>query len=366
MGERLRVAVVGGGLIAQAAHLPNLRGLDALFDVVALVEPRAEVAGAVARRWGIPRVHASIEELLAEGGADAALVCTPATTHADVAVACLDAGLHVLCEKPLCVTLEEADRICAARERSGRVVQVGYMKRFDPAVEALYDDLPDTTEALRYVSVVAHDPEEGPYFGDGELVRGEPGGGAVPAAREATGVSGDPVAMRTFLDGYLGSLVHFVNLVHGALERMGEPLPTAVAGSRWWAGGEALTASCTLAGGAAWDSAWIQLRRAPDHRERVVLYFDDAIRTLDFPSPWLHGAATVYERAGADARGARVATSVRSHREAFVAELRHFHACVTGGEPCRTPPEQARTDVEALTAMFRAATPTTTEKGTSR
>jgi predicted dehydrogenase len=354
MGDRVRVAVIGGGLIAQAAHLPNLRRLDGLFELVALVEPRDDVAHAVARRYPIPRTHASVGALLAENDVDAVLVCTPATTHADVAVACLDAGLHVFCEKPLCVTLDEADRIVAARERSGRVMQVGYMKRFDPAVEALLDDLPGTTKRLRYISVVAHDPEDGPYFGGGEIVRGEPAG--APDADV-------DVATRTFLDGYLGSLVHFVNLVHGALERMGEPLPAPVAGSRWWAGGEALTVSCALTGGASWDSAWIQLRRAPDHRERVVLYFEDDIRTLDFPSPWLHGAPTVYERAGADGCGARVATSVRSHREAFVSELEHFHACIVDGEPCRTPPEQARTDIEALTAMFRAAT--TDEKGTS-
>jgi hypothetical protein len=246
------------------------------------------------------------------------------------------------------------------------------MKRFDPAVEALYDDLPDTTDHLRYVNVVAHDPEEGPYFGPGELVR--PGGVGSPAkACYAEGVqrrrrtaphppgsprppAAEPVATRAFLDGYLGSLVHFVNLVHGALERMGEPLPAPVATSRWWAGGTALTASTTLSGGASWDSAWIQLRRAPDHRERVALYFEDSIRTLDFPSPWLHGAPTTYERSAADGGGARVATSVRSHREAFVRELQHFHACATGTEDCRTPPEQARVDIEALIAMFRAAT----------
>jgi predicted dehydrogenase len=186
MTGRLRVAVIGGGLIAQAAHLPNLRRLSGLFETVALVEPQAGVASEVASRFGVPYVYSDVSELLSAGGVDAALVCTPAATHADVTIACLDAGLHVLCEKPLCVTLADADRIVEARSHSGRVVQVGYMKRFDPAVEALYADLPSSSDSLRYVSVVAHDPEEGPYFGSGELVRSEgvgPSAGGVARLR---------------------------------------------------------------------------------------------------------------------------------------------------------------------------------------
>jgi predicted dehydrogenase len=361
-GAPVRVAVIGGGLIAQAEHLPRLHRLEARFDLVALVEPSATVRDALARRYGIARTYADAGELLADGGVDAAVICTPAFTHADLVVDCLQAGLHVLCEKPLCITLADADRIIAARERCRRVVQVGYMKRFDPAYEALLAELPPTTAGLKYVSVVAHDPEFGPYFGEGDIVRGAdlaPGLLADGARREAEQVelavgTDDPAAVRAFSDGYLGSLVHFVNLVHGLLERMGEPLPAPVATSAWWAGGEALTSTVALEGGARWDSAWIQLLGLHEHRERVALFFEDSIRSLEFPSPWLDRAPTRYERSWA-AGGAREARTVQSHREAFTSELEHFHDCITRGTRCRTPPEQARVDIDALTRMFRAA-----------
>ena len=55
-------------------------------------------------------------------------------------LAALDAGLHVFVEKPMCITLADADAIIAARDRAGKVVQVGTMKRYDPAVEAMLED----------------------------------------------------------------------------------------------------------------------------------------------------------------------------------------------------------------------------------
>ena len=84
----------------------------------------------------------------------------------------LDAGLHVFVEKPMCIILDDADAIIAARDRAGKVVQVGTMKRYDPAVEAMLEALPATADDLRYVSVVVNDPEFEPYFEPGDIVRG--------------------------------------------------------------------------------------------------------------------------------------------------------------------------------------------------
>src|SRR5207245_6827630 len=109
--------------------------------------------------------------LLDEGGLDAIVVSSPAGTHAEVVLAALEAGLHVFVEKPMCITLADADAIVAARDRASRIVQVGTMKRFDPAYERMLEELPESAETLRYVNVVVNDPEFEPYFGS-EIVRG--------------------------------------------------------------------------------------------------------------------------------------------------------------------------------------------------
>src|SRR5262249_53163666 len=136
----IRVGVVGGGLVAQAEHIPYLNGLREHFSLVALAEPSRVVREALGARYGIAGLHADHRSLLDAGGLDAIVVCSPAGTHAQVVLDALAIGLHVFVEKPMCITLEDADAIIAARDQAGRVVQVGTMKRYDPAVEAMLDN----------------------------------------------------------------------------------------------------------------------------------------------------------------------------------------------------------------------------------
>lgn len=357
----LRVGVVGGGLVAQAMHLPYLAAKRDRFRLTALAEPSRTVREALGALYGIEGLHAGWQELVERGDLDALVVCSPAGTHAPIVLGALEAGLHVLVEKPMCITLADADAIVAARDGSGLVVQVGTMKRFDPAYERMLDELPESADELRYVSVVVNDPEFEPFFAPGDIVRGDD----VPAdvieatrqaesdqVRAAVG-SDDRDVVRAFSESFLGSAVHDLNVVHGLLERMGEPLPARVVGGDWWNGGRAVTGSVRLANGARWDSAWIQLLDTYEYHEVISLFFADSVRTLVFPSPWQKQRPTVYRRSEARV-GANVAEATTGYEEPFSRELDHFHACVVDGLPCRTPPEQARLDIEVLTAMFLA------------
>jgi hypothetical protein len=358
----IRVGVVGGGLVAQAMHLHYLAAMRDRFDVAALAEPSRIVREALAARYGIPGVHADHRALLDAGSLDAIVVCSPAGTHAQVVLDALDAGVHALVEKPMCITLADADAIVAARDRAGKVVQVGYMKRYDPAVERLYEELPDAADGLRYVHVVVNDPEFAPFFAPGEIVRaGDVPAEVIEAGRrseseqvEAAVGSGSPEVVTAFSESFLGSMVHDVNVVHGALERMGEPLPGEVLAGDWWHGGKAVTGSVRLGSGGRWDSAWIQVLDVPEYVETIGLYFGDSVRRLTFPSPWLKQSPTRYERTDAG-EGTRLVQSAERFEESFARELVHFYACVTEGLATRTPPEQARIDIDLLTRMFLAA-----------
>jgi len=350
---------VGGGLVAQAEHLPYLSQFRDRFELLALVEPSETVREALAARYGIAATYADYRALLDTGAIDAVVICSPAGTHAEVALAALEAGLHVFVEKPMCITLADADAIVAARDRAGKVVQVGYMKRFDPAYELLLRELPAAAR-LRYVSVVVNDPEFAPFFTQGEIVRGEVPREVIEATRraeseqvEAAVGNCSPEVVTAFSEAFLGSLVHDVNLVHGVLELLGEPLPAEVVAGAWWAGGTAVSGSVRLASGARWDSSWIQLLDVWEYREVVAFMFEDAEQRLTFPSPWLKQTPTRVARTTAD-EGRAVAVAER-YEESFARELLHFHACATGGVECRTPPEQARLDIDVLTRMFLAA-----------
>jgi predicted dehydrogenase len=129
--ENLRVGVVGTGSLG-FHHARILRDIPDL-EMRGVYEVRAERAREVSRELEV-EAHASLEALL--DIVDAVVVAVPTVEHEAVAVAALERGIHVLIEKPLAPDLEAADRILSAAERTGALVQVGHVERFNPAILA--------------------------------------------------------------------------------------------------------------------------------------------------------------------------------------------------------------------------------------
>jgi predicted dehydrogenase len=132
MPEPLRVGVVGVGALGRHharvyADLPEAR-LEGVYD---LDRGRAEE---VAARHGC-RAFASLSEL--SGSVEAASVAVPTVAHHAVTTELIEAGRHVLVEKPIATTLAEADDLLARAEKRGVALQVGHVERFNPAVDAL-------------------------------------------------------------------------------------------------------------------------------------------------------------------------------------------------------------------------------------
>jgi predicted dehydrogenase len=126
----LRVGVFGAGSMGRN-HVRLLSSLPGA-ELVGVYDPRPEAAEAAARDHGA-RVFPGLEELAGE--IEAAVVAAPTVAHAEMGCALLDRGLHVLIEKPLAASLEEADRLLA--HAGDRVLAVGHIEFFNPAVQAL-------------------------------------------------------------------------------------------------------------------------------------------------------------------------------------------------------------------------------------
>jgi predicted dehydrogenase len=122
----LRFAVVGCGAIARTCHLPALRQSPAA-ELVAVVDSDLGWAREVARRFGASHACSAGAEL--GGRVDAAIVATPNGTHASVAVGLLQQGIHVLCEKPLCTTVADAQRLLASAPAGTRLMPA-HVRRF--------------------------------------------------------------------------------------------------------------------------------------------------------------------------------------------------------------------------------------------
>lgn len=134
--KAIRVAVVGVGAIAQVSHIPALRRLSGV-ELVGLVDPDEEKAQRVAQRFGVPRVSDVVEPLLEDEAIDAVVVCTPNHLHAPISIAALEAGKHVLCERPMAKNGTEAERMAQAARKEKRILMCAMNHRFRADSELL-------------------------------------------------------------------------------------------------------------------------------------------------------------------------------------------------------------------------------------
>src|ERR1700742_3825577 len=144
--SRLRVGLVGAGLVGQAEHAYYLWEERERFEFVGIADASATVREALGSRYGVAGLYPDLPSMLKGTKLDALVIAAPDPFHPELAVAALDAGLNVLCEKPLALTLSGIDRIKAARDKSGKVLQVAYMKRHDPAFKKAVELLPARIE----------------------------------------------------------------------------------------------------------------------------------------------------------------------------------------------------------------------------
>ena len=136
MKPAIRVGVVGVGAIAQIAHIPVLSKIRGA-QLVALCDNDRPKARSLADRFGVPDVFTDIEDLLEFDELDAVVISTPNHLHEPHVLSALQAGVHVLCERPLAMTSRGIERILTAAQRADRKVVAALNHRFRSDVQAL-------------------------------------------------------------------------------------------------------------------------------------------------------------------------------------------------------------------------------------
>jgi len=131
--EKIKVGIIGCGGIANGKHLPAMKR-NGNFEIVAfcdIVRERAEEAKA---KYGTAdaRVYTDYRELLTEQELAAVYVLTPNKSHAEISIAAMEAGKHVMCEKPMAKTYADAKRMVETARRTGKILNIGYQNRYRP------------------------------------------------------------------------------------------------------------------------------------------------------------------------------------------------------------------------------------------
>ncbi len=134
--KNLRVGLVGVGGAAQVNHIPALKKVEGV-DLVALVDRDPEKAQRVAQKFQIERATDRLDDLLEADDIDAIDICTPNYLHAPMAIAALEAGKHVLCERPLARRADEAEAMVKAAKKAERVLMCAVQHRFRPDAQLL-------------------------------------------------------------------------------------------------------------------------------------------------------------------------------------------------------------------------------------
>lgn len=179
--HRTRFAVIGAGVIGDV-HSHALAAMSDIAELVAIADRNPDKALAMATKYGVAGHTDDVPRLLARDDIDAVTICTPSGLHAELAVAALDAGKHVVIEKPIDITIAAADQIIEAEQRSGRKVTVISQHRFDKSTEKVLEAVRSGSLGTITSAIASHAWWRGQTYYDSGDWRGTwalDGGGAI-------------------------------------------------------------------------------------------------------------------------------------------------------------------------------------------
>lgn len=133
---KLRLGFIGTGAICRNQHLPNWATMPDV-ELAAICDIDPDVAQTMAEKYGVDKIFTDYNEMLAQVQMDAVDICTPNDFHSKAAVAALNAGKHVMVEKPIAINASEAQAMVDAARTNGKKLQIGHCIRFDSSSQAL-------------------------------------------------------------------------------------------------------------------------------------------------------------------------------------------------------------------------------------
>lgn len=345
----VRVGIVGCGEVAQIIHLPTLATMPDRFRVAALCDASPAVLNGVGDAWNIRPRFRDYADLVRSAEVDAVLVTNPHVLHAPTALAAMQAGKHVLIEKPMCLSLAEADALAEARARAGVVAQIGYMRRHAAAFLAAKPRVAAMT-GIRLARV--HD-----IIGRNALIIGEtglrvirptdlpPASAAALLRAQSDGVARAigpcPPALEAAYLMLLGLSSHDLSAMR---ELLGPPQSVLHAACRG-TDGRCITASFDYGSFVCQFETFVDL--IPRFDAHIEIHSAEEMIRIDWDTPYVRNLP------------GRLTILIPEHRavstgwsDAFHTEWRAFHASITTGAPVKTTPEDAREDLVLFGRMM--------------
>ena len=350
---RVRIGVIGCGAIAQVQHLPFLSELAEEFDLAAVCDVSAGAVDYAARLFHVPQKFTDHREMLA-AEIDAVLLCQSDPKTAAV-IDCLEAGKHVLVEKPICFSVEESAAINEAAANSGKVALAGYTKLYEPAFERARAEV-SAMEDVRFVQVNHLHPNNDLHVAQFRTRQFDDVPAAVveqnkiaraAAINDAIGDVG-PAVIRAF--GLLsGSLIHDLYGLRALFGR-----PQKVAATEIWQDGRAVSTTLQYESGFRCVATWVDLPDLWDFHETLEVYSPRKRVLVSYETGFSRAHSRIRIQ-GIDESGSAFSTEPALDWESpFRRELRHFHECITRGVRPRSPIGESAEDIALVIEIVKA------------
>lgn len=352
--SKLRIGIVGCGEVTQVIHLPTLAQLPGLFEVTALCDISDRVLKSVADLTAPVATYERYEDLVADSNVDVVLVANPNAYHAPVAIAALERGKHVVIEKPMAMTHSEIDDLLKAEKSSGKMVQVGYMRRYASAFTEAVNLVSELDEKIRYARVHDFIGANGLIIDDTSVVIRPDTIPEAAAAElrelsdakvlEAIGTN-DPILSRAY-NVLLGLSSHDLSAMR---ELLGKPKRVLHASQR--CKGVYISASFDYGDFVCDFSTGID--QIPRFDAFLEVYAESKIIRVDYDTPYIRNLPaklTITERTGKAGVSQRV--TIPSRLDSFVVEWKAFHHSVASGERSKANIDDAREDLEIFEGIM--------------
>lgn len=333
----ISIGIIGSQFQAEC-HAASIATIRSEMEVCAVASPTAGNAQAFAKRHGIPRVYTDYRELLKDTGIEAVTITTPNALHCEMTVAAAEAGKHVICEKPLCVTLEEADAMIEACRRHGVLLMYAEELLFTPKyVKA--KEMSDAGAFGKIHLVKQSEKHFGPHS-DWFWDVNQSGGGALVDL----GCHGIAFA-HWFLNKpkLLSVYSHLGTYVHGTKTRGDDEAVTVLE----FEGG-----SFSII-----ENSWARRGGMDD---RIEIYGEGGLTLANLH---MGNALTTYSEYGVGYIVEKSPTTTgwlypvfeEAWNYGFPQEMQHFARCIRGIEICQSTGEDGRLVLEALYAAYASA-----------
>ncbi len=343
--KKIRVGIIGTGSLA-GFHINAYRS-NPLAEISAVCDSNAERARQKAAELGVRNAYEDYREMLKSDEIDAVSVVTWNNSHALITIAALEAGKHVLCEKPPALNAQEAEAMYEASKKNRKLLMFGFVKRFSQSVRAVKEFIDKGDLGSIY------------YAKTGYLRRcGNPGGWFVTKSISGGGPLID-----------LG--IHIIDL---SMYLMGKPKPVSVFGNTY----DCVGSRSNIKGVSRYKAADYGIRNneVEDFANAMIKFENGA--SLYFETSWTMNIEKdiTYCRLCGDKGGADVEPEITIYTEkhnylvnsrpvldnysfqteqAFTAQINHFVDCIANGTPCICPAEDGVTIMKILDAVYESA-----------